>query len=316
MKCPSEHNEHFRDGSKDMLDNANMFPLCSRSSRAAMDWNLAIEKNREALKRIVALLVAMIGSAGASGGPFTFFPQTSALPQDPVLAEKSKLSPAYPCAHPAAPSPPLRAPAVASGRSCRAPAYHRRRSWVGGRACPAAPACRQAEAGPQSKQWLRHRRHDPARSASGLGPGAGPAAFVHLSLPLFDPLKRFGIRRRWVKPSAAPRIRSFDDPRIGLFDRPRQLDPLPPSPDDLIDAGRLHSRLAAMASALNDLPLQAKRLARWQARRIAESGEQRESGRTNRRKPRRRSIAGQAPYPASLADAAWPPPGMAAQARS
>ena len=27
-----------------------------------MDWNLAIEKNREALKRILAMLVAMAGS--------------------------------------------------------------------------------------------------------------------------------------------------------------------------------------------------------------------------------------------------------------
>ncbi len=31
-----------------------------------MDWNLAIEKNRETLKRIVAMLVAM---AGLTGGP-------------------------------------------------------------------------------------------------------------------------------------------------------------------------------------------------------------------------------------------------------
>ena len=64
-----------------------------------------------------------------------------------------------------------------------------------------------------------------------------------------------------------PRIRSFDDPRIGFFQPPRAPDPLPPSPDDPLDAGRLHRRLEAMASALDDLPRQAKRLARWQARR-------------------------------------------------
>ena len=34
-----------------------------------MDWNLAIEKNREALKRILAMLVAMAGIAG--GAAFT-----------------------------------------------------------------------------------------------------------------------------------------------------------------------------------------------------------------------------------------------------
>jgi hypothetical protein len=33
---------------------------------AAMDWNAAIEKNREALKRILAMLVAMAGPAATS----------------------------------------------------------------------------------------------------------------------------------------------------------------------------------------------------------------------------------------------------------
>jgi hypothetical protein len=30
-----------------------------------MDWNAAIEKNREALKRVLAMLVAMAGLGGA-----------------------------------------------------------------------------------------------------------------------------------------------------------------------------------------------------------------------------------------------------------
>ncbi len=91
-----------------------------------------------------------------------------------------------------------------------------------------------------------------------------------LSLPLFDPLKRFGVRRRSVKPSAMPRISFLDSrPFNPLFQTPRTPDPLPPSPDDLLDAGRLHRRLEAMASALDDLPRQAKRIARWQARRDA-----------------------------------------------
>jgi hypothetical protein len=69
-----------------------------------------------------------------------------------------------------------------------------------------------------------------------------------------------------VKQRDVPRIRSFDDPRIGLFQPPRAPDPRPPSPDDPLDAGRLHRRLDAIASALDDLPRQAKRLARWQTR--------------------------------------------------
>ncbi len=57
-----------------------------------MEGNMQVEKNREALKRILATLVAMAGLA--SRGQFTFFPQEGALPQGLALAEKSKLSPA------------------------------------------------------------------------------------------------------------------------------------------------------------------------------------------------------------------------------
>ena len=160
-----------------------------------MDWTLAIEKNREALRRILAMLVAMVasangGSAGgqsSAGGQFPFFPQVDAPSQNPALAEKSKLSPASPGTHPATPSPPLRAAAAASGRSSGAAAHHPRRARAGGRACTAAPACRQAEAGPQPKQRFRHRCGDPARSAAGLGPGAGSAAFVHRIASAFRP---------------------------------------------------------------------------------------------------------------------------------
>src|SRR5690606_15042944 len=43
--------------------------------------------------------------------------------------------------------------------------------------------------------------------------------------------------------------------------------PPSPSPDDAIGADRLARRLAALAAALDDLPGQAKRFARWKARR-------------------------------------------------
>jgi hypothetical protein len=86
-----------------------------------------------------------------------------------------------------------------------------------------------------------------------------------LNLSLLDPLKHplnnpFRIRRRYVPQLAVPRIRSLDDdaPRIPL--------PPPPSRDDPINAAKLTLRLDALGRALEDLPGQAQRFARWKAR--------------------------------------------------
>ena len=63
------------------------------------------------------------------------------------------------------------------------------------------------------------------------------------AFPLFDPFKRFGIRRRYAKPSAMPSIRLLggdDDPIVPFFRRPEPAPPpppRPPSPDDPLDAG-------------------------------------------------------------------------------
>ena len=43
----------------------------------------------------------------------------------------------------------------------------------------------------------------------------------------------------------------------------------PPAPDDPLDATRLALRLQALGAALDDLPRQAKRFARWRARKHA-----------------------------------------------
>ncbi|MDQ6438349.1 hypothetical protein RB623_30280, partial [Mesorhizobium sp. LHD-90] len=81
------------------------------------------------------------------------------------------------------------------------------------------------------------------------------------NLSLLDPLKNpFRIRRRYVPAHAVPRIRSLDD---SASCRPL---PAPPSPDDPVSASRLGQRLEALGRALDDLPGQAKRLARWKAR--------------------------------------------------
>lgn len=89
---------------------------------------------------------------------------------------------------------------------------------------------------------------------------------------LFDPRKTFD-RPRIAKPPprVAPRVRVIGyDPRISVLWRP----PVPQAeaevllPDDgLVSAVRLARRLQALKLALEDVPRQAKRLVRWQARR-------------------------------------------------
>ena len=91
------------------------------------------------------------------------------------------------------------------------------------------------------------------------------------SFQLFDPPKRVKpIRVRKVR-RLEPRIRFIDyDPRIcALFPTPKSLVEPPPPPDGLASATRLHRRLKALKSALEDLPRQAKRLVRWQQRQKA-----------------------------------------------
>lgn len=80
------------------------------------------------------------------------------------------------------------------------------------------------------------------------------------SLPLFDALPRW--RRRRPRPSGVPRI-SLPGSRA-----PFPVPP-PPTPFDPVDAARLTLRLCALANALDDLPAQARRFARWRAARAA-----------------------------------------------
>jgi hypothetical protein len=96
-----------------------------------------------------------------------------------------------------------------------------------------------------------------------------------VSFRLFDPRRRFDQAhgRPTRGPQPQPRIRCIGvgfDPRIPLF---RQAQPAPAAPaprkDDTVNAEPLCRRLAAIKGALEDLPRQAKRLARWQARPIA-----------------------------------------------
>jgi hypothetical protein len=84
------------------------------------------------------------------------------------------------------------------------------------------------------------------------------------SFQLFDPRKNFNRSRRRAFSRIGPRIHVFP------YDSLRPAAPpatAPPPPDGLVDAARLSRRLHALKLALNDLPRQARRLARWRLRR-------------------------------------------------
>ena len=104
-----------------------------------------------------------------------------------------------------------------------------------------------------------------------------------LVLPIADPLKRFGPRRKYVPAYAAPRIIFFHGPV------PHRLPP-PPSPHDPVDATRLRMRLQALAGALDDLPGHARRFARWRALR-ARNRQKPGAGRIRRISPLRPGLA-------------------------
>ncbi len=216
-----------------------------------MDWNLAIEKNREALRRILAMLVSMAGLPVLRGrGDAVISDRPNTLPRHVHRLVLRLLRPAEAATRRliivAARGLVVKLVAARPRKAKPKPALTRRNGFGTGIVIRPGPL----------PEWARALA--PKRSGT-------------LSFPLFDPLKRFGVRHRCGKPSAMPRISFLDSrPFNPLFQSPRAPDPLPLSPDDPLDTGRLHRRLDAMALALGDLPRQAKRLARWQARAAAQ----------------------------------------------
>jgi hypothetical protein len=89
------------------------------------------------------------------------------------------------------------------------------------------------------------------------------------SFQLFDPRKNFALPHRRTFTRNPPRIHIFgSDPRVAaLWTAPQPLAESPPPPDGLVNAARLTRRLQALKLALEDLPHQARRLARWRLRR-------------------------------------------------
>lgn len=179
-----------------------------------MDWPLIIDRNRDALLRLLAVVFAMAGVA--QGAVIQVLPRAVRTEIWGVLR-----------------------PAEAAFRRLLVVAVVALEITAGGGSARAAPAFTGKSPGeiPQ-------------------GPGARIPAFA-----LFDRRKRFdligkkpvtrGNPRLWMPGMDAP---VFTTKTVAL-------------PDDPVSAERLFRRVMALQRALADLPKQARRLARWQARR-------------------------------------------------
>jgi hypothetical protein len=99
----------------------------------------------------------------------------------------------------------------------------------------------------------------------GLKIGKGDGS--RLPFQLFDPRKYFAelSQRRIRYCKNPPRIHVFPYDSMVAIPQPAAVPP--PPPDGLASAVRLTRRLQALKLALDDLPRQAKRLARWRVRR-------------------------------------------------
>ncbi len=208
-----------------------------------MDWNMVVERNRERLQHILAMLVAMAGlpasrAGGDAGGEAT-------LPRHLHRAILALLRPAEAAA---------RRLVIVVARDM----------------VVTLPQPRKANPKPPSIFVRRGETRTGIVLPHGVKPGdilpnlAKPhKATRSLALPLLDGLRGFPRPRRARAPGV-PRIWApgFPEPdRLPLR--------LPPLPGDPIDARRLALRLQAIGRALDDLPGHARRFARWRARRDA-----------------------------------------------
>jgi len=172
-----------------------------------MDWNAAIENNLEALKRLLAALVAMVAMADGSTAK------------------------------------------TLSRRIHRA----------------ALRLLRPAEAAVRRLVVIAARgivvSLPPVKIIPGARPRPPKRIVERLAFALLDPLRTPRRRPPPSRPTVVPRIWVFGAQRPPVPVRPL------PQPDDIVDATRLGLRLDALGRVLNDLPRQARRFARWRARR-------------------------------------------------
>ena len=185
----------------------------------SMDWDLAIKRNSEALKGIVAALFAMLGLVGSE--------TVARIPQALHRAVLRVLRPAESA---------VRRLVVIAAR---------------GLVVKVAPS-----------------RPMPKGQMIGKGDGSRLPSFQ-----LFDTRKDFPeLRHHRVKyAKSPPRIHFFgSDPRVAaLWPAPQPVAAPVSPPDGLVNAERLTRRLQALKLALDDLPRQARRMARWRVRREA-----------------------------------------------
>ena len=105
-------------------------------------------------------------------------------------------------------------------------------------------------------------RGGPVPVITGTSQGAGRVP----AFALFDARKSFKPRSTWRGRRPQPNIRFFDD--VEVFEPVTVA-----SPDDEVSAAQLMRRLQALQAALGDVPKQARRLARWEAKREAARAE-------------------------------------------
>jgi hypothetical protein len=207
-----------------------------------MDWDLAIKTNSAALRRIIASLFALAGLT-AQASPAT-------LPRHLHSAVLGILRPAESA---------LRRLIIVVARDVVLPGAGRDHVGKASLTFPAYPS--------GTGIFLHGRPARPEDLVPSQRPCGIKAAPRTTSFALLDPLKRFAPprphRSQWQ-----PRIVTDLECGMPVIAPERK----PVSDEDPVSAARLCRRLSALKLALDDLPGQARRLARWRLRRSLNAG--------------------------------------------
>jgi hypothetical protein len=206
-----------------------------------INWPRAIERNRDALRRIVAMLFVMAGLADGEMAAVLprhlrnhvmriLRPAEAAFRRLVIIAARDLVVEI------------LRSASPANGQP----------GGAGAKPCPTG----WVVIGPPSNPAA-----DPERASA-------KAATAIPAFPLLDPLKRFDFQRRRYA-GTIPRVRSLScDWSVPVYLRRPETPARPvPTPGDPVDATGLCRRLISLKRALDDLDGQARRLAHWKAKR-------------------------------------------------